>query len=656
MKKMVLLFVPAILILFTSRNLFSQGVGIGPTSFTPNASAGLHVNFNDRGLLIPQVDLITELTTLEAGAHGLLVYNTNDLAYQASGLYVNRSWTTTPDWRKVSTDLSGSGIATRVAFWSSPTTLANNSDLYWDNVNNRLGIGTTTPAQRLTINGNLEISSTSGASSGTIYKTGGYRYIHDYGNYNNFFGFNAGNFTLTGESNIGIGDDVLSVLSTGTKNTAIGDYSMPLTTTGIENVALGASALEQNTEGSFNIAIGKEAMKGNTKSCYNIAIGTTALQAAASNPGDLNTFNIAIGGAALYATSPTNMNNGRKNLAIGHESLRSNTIGYSNIALGYKSIYSNISASTNIAIGESALYSINNGAGTEATINIAIGYEALYMTAPTSYSTGRRNIGIGYMALRSNTTGSYNTAIGYFALRNADNIDNIAIGDQALCNTNSGSGNTAVGNYALANNLTGSNNVAIGLSADVSGTNQYNSIAIGYYTSASSSNEVRLGNSNIQSLYCQGAYYSTTGNAANLYVNSSGQIMRSTSSARYKKEITDLEISSAKIYQLQPVSFTGISDNQRHFGLIAEEVAATIPELVEYAKESQVIPGSLSDRMIPENVQYPLLSVLLLKEVQKHEERIRQLEQKLAEKDEIVLQVLEELKELKAMVQPSVSK
>ena len=45
--------------------------------------------------------------------------------------------------------VSGTGTATRVAFWSASDTLSSNANLYWDNGNNRLGIGTTAPSNLL---------------------------------------------------------------------------------------------------------------------------------------------------------------------------------------------------------------------------------------------------------------------------------------------------------------------------------------------------------------------------------------------------------------------------------------------------------------------------------------------------------------------------
>jgi hypothetical protein len=41
--------------------------------------------------------------------------------------------------------VTGSGTATRVAFWSGATSLSSNANLFWDNTNNYLGIGTATP-------------------------------------------------------------------------------------------------------------------------------------------------------------------------------------------------------------------------------------------------------------------------------------------------------------------------------------------------------------------------------------------------------------------------------------------------------------------------------------------------------------------------------
>lgn len=81
------------------------------------------------------------------------------------------------------------------------------------------------------------------------------------------------------------------------------------------------------------------------------------------------------------------------------------------------------------------------------------------------------------------------------------------------------------------------------------------------------------------------------------------------SSEKAKKNITDLEINSSKIYDLRPVSFNWKEqeDGQpKAIGMIAEEVDKILPQLVSYDGEGK-----------PHHITYELLSVLLLKELQK---------------------------------------
>ena len=61
--------------------------------------------------------------------------------------------------------VTGTGAATRVAFWSGTTALSSDANLYWDNTNDRLGIGTTAPAEKLQVAGSIK--STSRAISGS---------------------------------------------------------------------------------------------------------------------------------------------------------------------------------------------------------------------------------------------------------------------------------------------------------------------------------------------------------------------------------------------------------------------------------------------------------------------------------------------------------
>lgn len=70
------------------------------------------------------------ISTVSSASKGKLRYNATVQSFQVSenaGAYVNL--------------IKGSGVATRVAFWSGTSTLSSNSDFYWDDVNERLGVG-----------------------------------------------------------------------------------------------------------------------------------------------------------------------------------------------------------------------------------------------------------------------------------------------------------------------------------------------------------------------------------------------------------------------------------------------------------------------------------------------------------------------------------
>lgn len=66
--------------------------------------------------------------------------------------------------------VTGTGVATRVAFWNGTSSLSSNADLYWDNTNSRLGIGTEIPGSKLEVMGDtssalLTLKSYSGGSN-----------------------------------------------------------------------------------------------------------------------------------------------------------------------------------------------------------------------------------------------------------------------------------------------------------------------------------------------------------------------------------------------------------------------------------------------------------------------------------------------------------
>jgi hypothetical protein len=404
---------------FVCNNPSHAQVGIGTTAFTPNASSGLHINFPDKGLLLPQVDLTTYLTTVASGSQGLMVYNTSLSLPGGAGLYLNTSSSTTPSWFKIPGIYAGSEAENYVAIWGAGSNLKGDPNFYWDDASNLLGIGTTAPTEQLTLTRNIDLPNST-ATTGIIKKEG-QLFIHNYGTENTFIGISAGNLTTSGFFNVGVGDGTLGPLDSGSDNTAVGDYAMSSNTDGYNNIAFGSGSLASNTTGS-----------------YSIGIGTFTLGTQVDDGGD------------------------------------------------------------------------------PAICNIAIGFQAMYDNNPTSSTNGRKNVGIGYMSLTSNLTGANNVAVGH---------------------------------KSLMDNTTGTDNVAVGYQAGIGSTGLSNTIAIGSGVTATASNEVRLGNSGITSLYCQGAYAATTSNAANLYVDINGKIMRSTAKGPSGGNVggQDAEISDLKL-------------------------------------------------------------------------------------------------------------
>ena len=74
-----LFLITVIFSLFTFHFSLSQNVGINLTGAVPNASAGLDVDFANKGLLIPRVSLLStsDVVTISSPATSLLVYNNN---------------------------------------------------------------------------------------------------------------------------------------------------------------------------------------------------------------------------------------------------------------------------------------------------------------------------------------------------------------------------------------------------------------------------------------------------------------------------------------------------------------------------------------------------------------------------------------------------
>lgn len=147
--------------------LSAQNVGINATGTAPNTSAMLDVEATNKGLLIPRVGLTStaDVTTIATPATSLLIYNTASVSNVTPGFYYwnGSAWTrlamTVDGWQV--TGNAGTNPAANFVGTTDGQALAfrtNNTENMRLTTGGSLGIGTTTPTDRLQIvNGNIRL-------------------------------------------------------------------------------------------------------------------------------------------------------------------------------------------------------------------------------------------------------------------------------------------------------------------------------------------------------------------------------------------------------------------------------------------------------------------------------------------------------------------
>ncbi|MEN9920979.1 MAG: hypothetical protein RL538_872 [Candidatus Parcubacteria bacterium] len=453
----------------------------------------------------------------------------------SGGGFATSSIDTSAELAAIVGDETGSGA---LVFAGSPT-LTGTLTATSANFSGNVGIGTTTPNQILTVQGNINLSATAGAiyfddtkylyasstndsivfgeEAGALFGATSFRNIA--------LGQNAMYGNVAGDDNVAIGASALFGNETGSTNVAIGSDALEQNWTGSRNIAVGGGAAAWNWNASSNIAIGYQALLFNESGSYNVAVGEGALSF------DTATSNVAVGyqaGSSIFG--------GNNNIFLGYRAANNVTSGANNIVIGYDVDGISATASNRLNIGNLIFGTGLDGTGTTlATGNVGIGTTspnakltvhgsinisdttAGIQFSGTRYvhaSTTNDSVAIGEFAgssFTSNTT--YNLAFGYEAGRQMSNTNAdymIMIGYQAgYQNTgdhtsivgfgagyqnsgdyttiagpsaglaNSGDYNTLFGAFAGRNNTGGFNNF-IGHSVGFQNTGNYNNV-VGYY-------------------------------------------------------------------------------------------------------------------------------------------------------------------------------
>jgi len=343
-----------------------------------------------------------------------------------------------------------------------------------------VGIGNVTPTNKLHVSANIDPLRLEGLQSGantdsllTVNATGVVRrrannitawsLTGNMGNVNNFLGTTDNTALVFKTNNHRSG--LIDPDST-KRNNAYGNRAINIAVAGNGNNAFGYQALSNISSGNNNVAMGDSAAFKIATGVDNIAIGADALLSVVSALG-----NIAIGSNALKNTVSS------ENIAIGISAAAANSTGSNQLAIGANALATNQTALTQLAIGNNALQQLTNG---------------------------QENIAIGYNTGNSLTQASYNVLLGHYALSTALNANNNTIigHNAALAYTaNGNTNNTFIGYQAALSQTAGNGNTFVGTSVDVGGTTSVNnSTGLGQAVVITASNQVRVGNSAINSI------------------------------------------------------------------------------------------------------------------------------------------------------------
>ena len=244
------------------------------------------------------------------------------------------------------------GLATgNTVFWNGTNWSVDNGNLF--NTGTRVGIGTSTPLQKLDVNGQITIPTDS------AYLINNKSVLNTKGQFNLNLGVNAAASNTFGQYNLTAG------FNSGVANTI-----------GSQNVFLGAETGEANLDGAMNTFAGRRAGKSNISGDENTFIGTYSGQN--NTDGNHNSF--------LGVTTGNNNTLGEENTFLGAHAGFFNTIGNNNTYVGNFAGQYSVSGSNNVFIG------FNADAQTSALNNaIAIGSGAV-VTSSNSAIIGNTSI------------------------------------------------------------------------------------------------------------------------------------------------------------------------------------------------------------------------------------------------------------------------
>lgn len=279
----------------------------------------------------------------------------------------------------------------------------------YDEVNNRLGIGTTSPGVALDIIGTGSISNLLTCGQINAYTSNLGLYAKN-ANSSIFFGTNIGATILAQFSGTQTSGSTVTFNFTPPANTN------QSATSNIPNLRISGSNKQWAT-GTVPLQYFNH-LTANTVSAVGASIFTNVyglyVEAATAGTNATITNNYAAGfsgrvgqyglGNSTYFGDLCGVKDdiaNRQNTAFGAQAANKVASGGLNVAMGYQSLFTNVSGNNNVAIGGLTLYQATSNS------NIAVGGYALY-----NVTTGQSNVALGYDTGGGVTIGSNNVFIG----------------------------------------------------------------------------------------------------------------------------------------------------------------------------------------------------------------------------------------------------
>ncbi|MBF0196636.1 MAG: tail fiber domain-containing protein, partial [Planctomycetes bacterium] len=420
--------------------------------------------------------------------------------------------------------------------------------------------------------------------------------------YNTAIGVNSGQDVTTGTNNVFIGKDCGKLLQTGSLNVAIGTSAFDSPTSVNKTVAVGHNALTKLTTGFRNTMVGYTAGEDITTGYDNTACG-------------YNIIKNLVGGyenVIMGAESMDMATSGYFNTGLGRDVINTLTTGYANVTAGSASLAKLTTGSRNTVSGYTAADKITTGSN-----NTLAGYGA-----GNEITSGKNNTMIGRNTGSSALTGSYNIIIGVAIdtvsgdQSNIINIQDLIYGDRSSSKLGIGvssptetlhvAGNVSVsGNIvSLGNGFSLEGGVVVNesgadsnfrIESDINENRFYVHPAsgnIGIGTNSPSANLHIVGNVHISNGFVVTGNIIPSANAIynvgdpssawrDIYTNHINII----SDRRSKNHIKPLSQGLDEMLAIRPVSYNFKNQDERHMGVIAQEVREVMPEMVKGREE-----------------------------------------------------------------------